>query len=336
MDDLALLCNLYGDGPATLERLRREGCHSLASLRTWGAARVAQSLDLPPAAAQRFLAEALVLEQRFELHAGSPPQPPDSRAAGASAGVEAALAGSPAPADPPQAQRKASDPLLESALQAWRRRDAEDPPAALPFEPEPEESEEEVEDADQPALRSVTLEVPAPLANALRPKALDGLDHDLCAGLRALGVYTLEEFCAARPLDLAQRLDVALTRLMRLQFLARRLLASRPEDSASTAARGPASAVPAMIGEAPGRSAGTPRMMVPGASARLELAPEQVRGSAASERSGVVPSPATASEHAAGFSPCERPAPQRFPPLLQEELGRPGPAAGSEPSGPFA
>ncbi len=33
MDTLALLCNLHADGPATLQRLRRAGCESLAALR---------------------------------------------------------------------------------------------------------------------------------------------------------------------------------------------------------------------------------------------------------------------------------------------------------------
>lgn len=64
MDALALLCNLYGDGPATLKRLRAHGVVRIEDLAGRDAGDLANSLALTPSTARRFLREAAALEKR--------------------------------------------------------------------------------------------------------------------------------------------------------------------------------------------------------------------------------------------------------------------------------
>jgi hypothetical protein len=65
MDALALLCTLYGDGPATLERLREAGCASLEGLEELEPEELARVLGLAPPAAERFLRESRLLFERI-------------------------------------------------------------------------------------------------------------------------------------------------------------------------------------------------------------------------------------------------------------------------------
>jgi hypothetical protein len=65
MDALALLCTLYGDGPATLERLREAGCASLEGLEELEPEELARILGLAPLAAERFLRESRLLFERI-------------------------------------------------------------------------------------------------------------------------------------------------------------------------------------------------------------------------------------------------------------------------------
>jgi len=66
MDALALLCNLHADGPFTLQRLRRSGCHSLDSLLELPAIQLSTHLDGSARTAERFLREAHLLAERLE------------------------------------------------------------------------------------------------------------------------------------------------------------------------------------------------------------------------------------------------------------------------------
>src|SRR5262245_41766891 len=66
MDSLALLCNLHADGPATLQRLRRAGCESLATLLHLEPSDLALQLDWNERLAERFLREAALLAERLE------------------------------------------------------------------------------------------------------------------------------------------------------------------------------------------------------------------------------------------------------------------------------
>ena len=65
MDALALLCNLYGDGPATLKRLRSAGLSTVESLDEVEAPGLADTLETTEAAARRFLREARLLGERM-------------------------------------------------------------------------------------------------------------------------------------------------------------------------------------------------------------------------------------------------------------------------------
>ena len=65
MDPLALLSNLHGDGPATLHRLRRNGCDSLSALLTADLADLVPILGWAPDRAERFVREADALARRL-------------------------------------------------------------------------------------------------------------------------------------------------------------------------------------------------------------------------------------------------------------------------------
>jgi hypothetical protein len=189
MDALALLCNLYGDGPATLRRLRDAGCTELVALERISIDDLTTILGSSPVAARRFQNEAALLaarvveivEARADEGVGSPP----------AAGVP-------------------RDPALERALAAWRAADAQ----ATPEESAPPRGEsDETEDAS------------VPRATPLRPALVDGLDETTCARLRAVGIETAEDLLAADVLELAASSACPLTRLMRFRALIRRTLA---------------------------------------------------------------------------------------------------------------
>lgn len=172
MDALALLCNLYGDGPKTLRRLREAGLRGCADVERLPLAELAHLLGTTADAALRFQREAGDLSARV-------------RAAGTSA--EVALP---------------TDPKLAAALAEWRERDAQaQAEGEAPNEPQPE---------------------PAVAGAALRPEILDGLDLETCVKLREVGVECVEDLAAGEALDLAHSIDLGVTRMIRLQFLARR------------------------------------------------------------------------------------------------------------------
>lgn len=58
MNSLALLCNLYGEGPVTLRRLREAGCRTCDDIGRLDAAELARVLRGSRAAAERFRREA--------------------------------------------------------------------------------------------------------------------------------------------------------------------------------------------------------------------------------------------------------------------------------------
>jgi hypothetical protein len=64
----------------------------------------------------------------------------------------------------------------------------------------------------------------------LRPDLLDGLDLAGCVRLRQHGIDCVEDLAAVEPLELARSMETGITRVMRLQFLARRLLLRRAID----------------------------------------------------------------------------------------------------------
>lgn len=65
MDALALLCNLHGDGPETLRRLRAAGCLDLAQVGGLPRAQLDRLLGRGSLAAERFRREGRLLEKRL-------------------------------------------------------------------------------------------------------------------------------------------------------------------------------------------------------------------------------------------------------------------------------
>lgn len=239
MDTLALLCNLHADGPATLQRLRRAGCESLAALRRLDPLALAERLEWNERTAERFLREAALLSGRvepeedafeadvaaddathehgqpeFELESAVVADVDDEaeveEEAAQDEGVE--LEGDALPAPPPE--------RVQAVLGAWRELDRVAPPS-------------------EPSAFVIPRPPPAPDEELAR-LALPGLTHDLRARLAELGVRTLRELSGTPELELARRLPLGFTRVKHLQHqatLALERLPAREPAPAPAAAR---------------------------------------------------------------------------------------------------
>jgi hypothetical protein len=190
MDALALLCNLYGDGPATLRRLREAGCATFASLERIAPDDLAVILASSPVAARRFQREArLLLERAGEDAEGETfEETPDAT--------------------------ETHDAVLERAISAWRELDSKSDATATATDDERDPRA----DRRRAAVESADRETP------LRPDLFDGFDADTCAKLRVIGIESAEDLVACDGLDLASAVDLPFTRLIRFQALARRML----------------------------------------------------------------------------------------------------------------
>ncbi len=231
MDTLALLCNLHADGPATLQRLRRAGCESLAALRRLDPASLSQQLDWNERVAERFLREAALLCERIEGDEASADELEDPEFELESELV-AELDGETDEAESEeeqeleeefeddQAGHAPSPERVEAVLGTWRELDRVAPP-------------------EDPA--EFVIPRPEPLADRhLAEVRLEGLTLALVTRLSALGVHTLRDLVGARELELARALGLGFTRLKHLQVLAAReleLVAPAPRPAPVAAAR---------------------------------------------------------------------------------------------------
>jgi len=261
MEPLALLCNLYGSGPATLKRLQRAGCDSLGAMLELEPDELADHLSWSEEDAERFLREGLLLIERlegrdaFEADVDEPEleeeddsfADPDGRSGGPLAAThegeadEDELRAEDEPDEPVEELRlddedddedddEAGDGVerheeFEEVLDAWRDLDRETPPVPPTDEilPQP------------PPLES-------PDATPLDSAAIEALSESLMADLRARGILTLEALVAASTLDLARSVGIGFTRVSRLQFLVRRALAGGselPREAGVPASPGP-------------------------------------------------------------------------------------------------
>jgi hypothetical protein len=191
MDAFALLCNLHGNGPLTLRRLRRAGIHTLEQVAGLPPEQLSTVLAGPVNLAVRFATEARELARRV---AAEPLEPEDPR-------------------DVATRTRQAPLPLTP-------RSSPPEPPQALwPERPEPQQLPE-------PGLRSAQ-DTEAPdlkLAQGdaiLAPGLLKGLDRALCERLVAEGVRTLETLSAMTELSFARRVGISYPKLLELQYQAR-------------------------------------------------------------------------------------------------------------------
>lgn len=253
MDALALLCNLYGDGPATLKRLRSAGCDSFGALEDLEPDQLAPILGTNEAAARRFLREARLLVERLadeELEQEERPPLPAALATPArpSESVRAALGGLSTGAGSTQGRSAAgrgnddvdarSSEVIDRVLATWRERDLVRAAAGERMdggaledhlgEEGPEVNDEPAGRAEEPAEPEGAEAVRTPLV----PRLLDGLDRLQCEALERAGFATLEELADADALVVGRQAELELTRVMRLQFLARRLLGERGTTAA--------------------------------------------------------------------------------------------------------
>jgi hypothetical protein len=222
MDTLALLCNLHAEGPATLQRLRRSGCESLAGLLPLSATDLAGLLDWPTQRAERFLREAALLFERLDDAPRSRPEleedEPDANAELDE--VEEEDESEDEDEDEQEEELDAEEELLEEAaedaagfappservaavLGAWRELDRVAPPS---------------EPTDYVVPR------PPPLPDRRLAESALELEPALVARLASHGVLTLRQLVSAEDASLARALGLGFTRLKHLQFLAGREL----------------------------------------------------------------------------------------------------------------
>ena len=224
MDTLALLCNLHADGPATLQRLRRAGCESLAALRRLDPAALALRLEWSERAAGRFLREAALLSQRAEQTELEGPEQAvpefelESRLVeelDGESGESESTAVEDTPESEPEGEESGYAPPAErvaAVLGTWRDLDNVAPP-------------------DDPAVFVIPRPVPAAdgRLDALR---IQGFSRPLVERLAELGVLTLRDLADASGLELSRAIPLGFTRLKHAQYLAQRelerLAASEP------------------------------------------------------------------------------------------------------------
>ena len=195
MDALALLCNLYGDGPATLKRLRVGGVLRIEDLSARPAGELATLLALTPATARRFLKEASAL--RLRVHDG------------AEVGEKIDL---PRPAVRlPREVVRGKEAILDAAARRWD--ELERTPNAAP-------EREATPLAPKPAPRAT------PLASCEFDRATQG-------ALEGAGVASLEALLAMDSETLALAAELGLSQVLFAQGLARRKLRDMSPPEAS-------------------------------------------------------------------------------------------------------
>ena len=225
MDTLALLCNLHAEGPATLQRLRRTGCESLASLLSLESPDLATRLDWTERMAERFLREAALLAERLDEDVTWSREVESDEEADLDVRDE-----EPEPAFASE-QEAGELSALESAVEteeveivlgAWRELDRVAPPEPPADYVLPRPAEARV------------LELPN---RALDQVRIDGLTPALVRRLADVGVLSLRGLAEAGDLELARKIPLPYTRLRHLQFLAARELAALPPLKRATEER---------------------------------------------------------------------------------------------------
>ncbi len=188
MDALALLCNLYGDGPSTLKRLRAHGVLRIEDLGARQAGELATLLALTPAIARRFLKEASALEKRV-LDSEDAVQPAREAPAPARVGREVV---------------RGKQAMLAAAAQLWTELDRTSPvPVA------------------QPAAGPAHIEA-EPVVESGTPLAAAELDRATFEALHSVGIRTLEDLAGMDSEAVAAACGLGLSQVLFAQGLARR------------------------------------------------------------------------------------------------------------------
>ena len=209
MDALALLCNLHGDGPATLAGLRELGVRELIDLEELDEEALAGILGGAAPASERFLREARLLHERL---AGPLIEPASGPASAPSRHEAPTPVATPEPASepakdlvprPPGADRTPlppetspagdQDPVVQAVLGLWNHLDRPEPAVVSP-------------------------------GCTLAESDLDALRPDEVVLLAQAGIRTLDELAACDPLAISGQVEIPYTHLSHLRFLAKKRL----------------------------------------------------------------------------------------------------------------
>ena len=261
MDTMALLCNLYGNGPATLRRLRDAGCTTVEGLERAGIDQLSEWLADSPDAARRFLREAQRLNARVApvvpvvpvIMEAVLPSTPGVPTAVADGDYDEEFEGG----DDDEYEDEDEDEEFEDEDDDDEDDDdddKEDPYGDEEYEEEDAYAEEREDPrvaahAERAELVTRALEAwrtrdhelapvqgtrapvegdePLPAESApLEAEMLEGLDAACVGSLAARGVESLESLATAEVDSLAPAMGLRLTRLLRLRYLARTALST--------------------------------------------------------------------------------------------------------------
>ena len=270
MDSLALLCNLHGDGPATLAGLRELGCFELFEVLGLEPASLEVLFEGNARIAERFGREAVLLAERLgetmEVRAEASAEPTrESRSEPAPLPLEE-VAASPDIEQFAPAMEAASAQVL-TPFPALARGGPESA-ALLGIEPLPapelprEAPAADDEAANGPVVKAVLdlwnrLDGREPLPSTppssdLAHAGIDGLTEELAEKLMAAGVHHLGGLLEANVLELSSATGVPYTKLAHLQFLGRKQLGPEQRDELMPVERpGQATMERTMPGSAP-------------------------------------------------------------------------------------
>lgn len=242
MDALALLCNLYGDGPSTLQRLRAHGIQGIEDLAGRTPAEVSSILSLPVAGARRFLKEAAALKQRVlvgevaRVESRAEPQP------------------LPKPVRPkPREVTRGKRAMLAAAARRWTELDRSEAEADLASAP-----------SSARAPQTTPSQAPGDVPPARRATPLQSADLDRSTfdALRTAGVGGLEELIELEAETLAAASGLGLSQVLFVQGLARRRLRDEPAPAVVL----PSPALPAALRDC---------TIAPGPAAEVRFSPSE-------------------------------------------------------------
>ncbi|MDG1499493.1 MAG: helix-hairpin-helix domain-containing protein [Planctomycetota bacterium] len=244
MDSLALLCNLHGDGPATLAGLRELGCFELSEVVALPPASIAQLFEGNERIAKRFGREAVLLADRLGELPGLASQNLDSPSHSESSPAESTYDSIEEVSPGPDIEEftpgpETSAPEVLTPFPALSKGGPESA-ARLGIEPlpAPELPEEtpafQAEGANAPVVKAVldlwnrldgrAAQPASPPSSGLAHAGLKGLSEELAGKLAKAGVESLGALLEANVLDLSSATGIPYTKLAHLQFLGRKLL----------------------------------------------------------------------------------------------------------------
>ncbi|MFT5079625.1 MAG: hypothetical protein ACI84E_000266, partial [Planctomycetota bacterium] len=231
-----LLCNLHGDGPATLAGLRELGCFELFEVLTISPDSLVQLFEGNERIARRFGREAALLADRL----GELPVTQEVAAEAQSFAYDSIEEVSPSPDIEefiPEPENWAPEVLTPFPALS---RGGPESAALLGIEPLPapklptETPVFQAGGANGPVVKAVLalwsrldgreVQPATPPSSGLAEASLDGLTEELVRKLTSAGIQSLGQLLEANVLDLSSATNIPYTKLAHLQFLGRKQL----------------------------------------------------------------------------------------------------------------